>query len=170
MKFRHLAMAMGSVMVLAACAADPGYEATYYSEDAVPASACAGMHAEALKGVNWATAKPIDITIQDGIYSPATIAMAHGQPYLLRYDNEDEDVRAVASNEFFTRAAVGSVIVDGQVNKPGACLLRVKLAPKTMTMVQIVPLREGRYGWTDNLGPSAAIWFSRKDTGDIIVR
>jgi hypothetical protein len=170
MKLRHLAVAVGGLIVIAACTRDSGYDRAYFWENYSAYNDCAAKQTEVLQGVNWDQAQAVDITIRQGIYTPATFDLLRGKPYVLRIHNNDDGLRTITANEFFTQSAVGSISEEGKSVKPETCISRVKLSPNQTTTVQLVPHREGRYRWSDNLGPAGFIWFGRDDFGAITVR
>ena len=95
MNLRQLALALGGLVALAACSSNPAYDEAHFWHAASPSAACNASQAEMMKGVNFAQSKVVDVTIKDGVYTPATLNLMHGQPYLLRFHNDDADAHAV---------------------------------------------------------------------------
>ena len=169
MKLRHVAMALGGLTLLGACSSNPTYDTAYFWHAAGPSPACTAKQAEMRKSADFAKPTVIDITVKDGIYTPATLTLMHGQPYLLRYHNDDAQSHSVTSPDFFADSAVGTITLDGKGAAPAGCIARIILAPKKSTFAQIMPAKEGRYSWTDSYGPDGFVWLQRRDIGDVIV-
>lgn len=144
---------MAGLLTLGACSArDAGTISarTFHLPFIGTPTACEVGNAGKLAGVDWGKAQVVNVTIRQGLYSPALFDMKLNAPYVLRFDNRDDRVRGFRSDKFFRGAGVAAS-TPGET--PDGCIAGMKVAANSKAELRLVPGREGSYRWYDNIAP-----------------
>lgn len=121
-----------ALLVLAACTDVKGF-------DSIINIGCVANPAEHTAGVNWSKARKVDLTIQDGTYSPLGIYFKVGQPSILRVVNKDDSARRFNDNGFLASVAMAETTIGGKKQK-GGCIRWVNLGAGSTAEFRFVPV------------------------------
>ena len=80
---------------------------------------------------NWADARRVEIALSSFKYEPSTIALEHGQPYVLRFVNKAGGGHDFVAKRFFAAAKIASAdratVKDGAIDLHGGDTVEVRL-------------------------------------------
>lgn len=110
--------------------------------------------------VNWAQAQTLDVILSDFDYDPATIELAQGRPYRIRFINQGSGGHDFTAPAFFAAAAV---FPDDQA---GVTDGRIDLKKGQRQDIRLVPITPGSY----DVYCSHFLHKTFGMTGDVVVR
>jgi len=94
--------------------------------------------------VDWAGAKPVDVTLSEFQFSPARLTFRTGVPYRLRLRNTGDRSHTFVSEDFFKAIAVGKFVTpEGEIVEP--YVGKVALRPGAEKELLFVAVRPGTY-------------------------
>jgi len=142
MTFLRYPALMGALLLLAGCVQAGNGSGMFRQPCKAPTS-------RLLAGVDWQSARKINLRIRQDIFTPAYIGLAQGRPYRLMIENADDARHVFRAQEFFKSVvlsdarAISGPGADGK--KDYACSGIISIAPGGVTEVRIIPVRDGVY-------------------------
>ena len=138
--FRLLAPVL--VLALGACAYP-------YTDTTVHTGACPSGVAEATASVDWATAKTLTFTIEEGGHvTPMSTHVFNEQPYVFKFTNTDTATHKLDDLDFYHDQAVASVRVGDQTTE-APCMWALSIPAETEGEIRFVARKQGRYEFGD---------------------
>lgn len=110
---------------------------------------CLKDSATYLNGVDWKKAGIVNITYQNGRYSPLVTSLESKKPYILRITNKDKKIRGFRAGELFRSVALSMVVNGGDISTR-SCPIGLNIAPGNTSEVRLVAVDEGGYYFRDD--------------------
>lgn len=114
---------------------------------------CDTATAATVKAEDWDKADVAAIRIRQGNFAPMIVHADKGKPTILRIVNGDDGFHTFRAPEFFDNISIAKVTRGTDQDGPGCHSLITIPANKTVE-IHFVPLRDGRYEFTDDLVPA----------------
>lgn len=114
---------------------------------------CDTETAASVKAEDWDKADVAAIRIRQGNFAPMIVHADKGKPTILRIVNGDDGFHTFRAPEFFDNISIAKVTRGTDQAGPGCHSLMTIPANKTVE-IHFVPLRDGRYEFTDDLVPA----------------
>lgn len=105
-----------------------------------------------LEGVDFSTARTINVRVRNNEFSPMVIRMAQNRPYVLRIRNRDDVSHVFSAPKFFDNVAIAAIAVDNDLVKE-PCLRAVWLGPGQTVEILLLTLKDGHYVFEDKIVP-----------------
>jgi len=142
---------MGALLLLGSCVQGNGGFTLFDRACEAPKST---KTAGTLAGVDWDTARVINLRIRQDTFTPTYIGLIQGAPYRLMIENADDDSHVFRAKEFFRAVVVSDVrVISGPgagVDKGYACSGSISIAPGGITEARFVAARDGVYEFDNN--------------------
>lgn len=132
-----------AVLVLSGCAVNEGVY-TAFSRN------CGGDVSKLTTNVDWGMARTFDIKLEQNQYSPLTINLRKGQPYVFLIKNAEKTLSSFGAREFFESIALASVKLGGKTHV-NSCITAIHIAPNGVAEVRFVTMKEGQYTFANSL-------------------
>ena len=126
---RH-SLALLAVAILTACTARPGPVTQ-------PSTSLQ------LQSVDWSAAKNVEVDLSEFQIDPAALDLEAMHPYRITFRNVGKSGHNFTSSEFFSAVVLRS-------DTPGAAAAgkgQIELAPGAASVVELVPVKAGRYAY-----------------------
>ena len=98
-----------AVLTLSGCAINE-HVSTIFTKN------CLSDASKRTASVDWGKAETIDLKLEQDQYTPFTINLTKGHPYVLRIRNAEKSMRSFKAREFFKSIALAGVKLGGKTH------------------------------------------------------